>query len=45
MEKDIKVSVRLDADTKKALQIKVIQENTSVQALLEAYIKKYIGNK
>jgi hypothetical protein len=37
-----KVIFRLTPETKKALQIKVLQDNTSVQELLEDFVVNYI---
>ena len=37
--------VRIDEDTRTKLRIKVLQENTSIQEVLEKAIHEYLNNK
>ena len=38
-------SLRLDSKTLKALKIRAVEEDTSVQAIAEALIELYLNNK
>ena len=39
------IMVRVDEDTRTKLRIKVLQENTSIQEVLEKAIHEYLNNK
>ena len=45
LERRRNTSLRLPAQTLKALKIRALEEDTSVQNLLETLVEDYLGNK